>query len=138
MEPVIETKPPKKPRSEAQKKATENALNILKARREAKKENEIREEKPAVHSTPAPASGDYVSKKDFESFMQTVNSTLTGLKAPPAVSQPKAKKRAEVLVEEEASSSEEEYVKKPSKRAVQPPVQRLSGFELLDELLFKR
>lgn len=120
MEPEIVTKPPKKPRSEAQKKATENALNILKSRREAKKEETIRAEKPPA------ASHDYVTKKDLEAYM--------AMKSAPVP------KKAVAVVESESESEPEPVVqKKPRARlpvAAPPPPVKLSGYALLDEMFF--
>ena len=125
-QPVIATKPPKKPRSEAQKKATENALNILKARREAKKEEKIRAEKPVAAKEP---SHEYVTKKDLEAYMASKKHV-------------NAKK---VVIESESSDSESEpepvpVVKKSKPRpetVVKEPV-KLSGYALLDEMFFSR
>ena len=128
-QPVIATKPPKKPRSEAQKKATENALNILKARREAKKEEKIRAEKPVVTKE----SPDYVTKKDLEAYMAGIQ-TMTH----------KAKKKMPEPDSSESEPEEEVVVVKKSKPrpvakepVIKEPV-KLSGYALLDEMFFSR
>ena len=144
-QPVIATKPPKKPRSEAQKKATENALNILKARREAKKEERIRAEKPVAakqeeprernsvaHSHSERNLTDYVTKKDLEAYMAGMQ-TMSH----------KAKKKPEPVPDSSSESEEEEVVvvKKSKPRPAAPvakePV-KLSGYALLDEMFFSR
>lgn len=155
MEPEIATKPPKKPRSEAQKKATENALNILKARREAKKEEKIRAERNGVahsHSernltekpvaAPAAApSTEYVTKKDLEAYIASMKSK----EVKPEKVKPKKEPVYSSSSESESESEPEPVVvkKKQEKVVRSRPVQRqepekLSGYELLDAMFFSR
>ena len=127
--PQISTKPPKKPRSEAQKKATENALNILKARREAKKEQQIRAEKPKPAPVSTPPAGDYITRKDFEAYVASM----------------KKSRKVEESESETESEPEPVVTKKatapaPKPRARQVPQEpvKLSGYDLLDEMFFRR
>ena len=159
MEPEIATRPPKKPRSEAQKKATENALNILKARREAKKEEHIRaersgvahshsernltekperQEKPVAHSHSERNMTDYVTKKDLEAYMAGMQ-TKKHVQAKKAVARSR-QTQSDASLSESDSESEQEVVTKKSKPRPQPAVTKepvkLSGYELLDAVFF--
>ncbi len=137
---------PKKPRTEKQKIATENALKKLQERREGlQKEKEEKkklmtqtEHKPAepvVLPTKIKASHkkkkvDYMTKDDMNGFMSRVESLMSSQKAV-AVQQGKAEKvaaEAEAEAEVEESSSEEEVVapKKATSVAKVPKVREVA------------
>lgn len=130
----IEVKLPekaKKPRSEAQKATTAKALEVLKARREAKnneekavkesKELEKEAKRGVKRSVPV---NEVVTKKDLDEYMKGIKELIANTKAPTV------EKVVEKVVEKPVEKVVERVIEKPA------PV-KLSGHALLDELFFK-
>ena len=137
-EPEIATKPPKRPRSEAQKKATENALNILKARREAKKEEKIRAAAPTQVTAP---STEYVTKKDLEAYLANMKPKVKAEKVRPK-KEPVYSSSSESEPEPEPEPVVRKKQEKPRPETSRPTPKeepaKLTGYQLLDAIIFSR
>ena len=130
---VLETKAPKKPRSEAQKANTARALAILAERREAKKKEQTAESdskeiaREAVRTKKrAEPKVEFVTKKELSDFMSQVESKL---KTPTHVA-PKVVAAPPASLSAKASPA-------ASRPPTAPGAAKMTGHQLLDQLFFK-
>lgn len=134
----------KKPRTEAQKKATQAALEALKAKREAKQKDEVAQKeakeiartqwKAAKKHTP---EDQIPTKKDFDNFKSDVMMVMRGFMQSNATPAPptEVKKEPTAIQRKTPAAPAPTITQAP---APKPQPQKLTGHALLDQLFFNQ